>query len=282
MWLLWLTNLPQWKSENKTEGKFGSLPFFLSFIHGMWLRLIPLVDCDKEKWSSASACIAFSASAVLCFVDLRKDKTVFPKCCVWDLLLWEIHATAVKRTLLIVTSWECTNALRPTQLDNCHKVLFLANPEQIWGYKRDKTHNRRLRSSNKVTDMSAILLSDFYKYGKVESSFTKKAEEMLPVPHTCTVCLCLLCTGILENSTAEPWLRGESEQLYTRSSWSHVCALQSVSDNSSWKNLCAAATALSVHCCLSLNCMAACFSPQQHPQQQSVKQKASASWGRRQ
>ena len=131
MWLLWLTNLPQWKSENKTEGKFGSLPFFLSFIHGMWLRLIPLVDYDKEKWSSASACIAFSASAVLCFVDLRKDKTVFPKCCVWDLLLWEIHATALKRTVLSVTSWECTNALRPTQLDNCHKVLFLGNPEQI-------------------------------------------------------------------------------------------------------------------------------------------------------
>ena len=89
MWLLWLTNLPQWKSENKTEGKFGSLPFFLSFIHGMWLRLIPLVNYDKEKWSSASACIAFSTSAVLCFLDLRKDKTVFPKCCVWDLLLWE-------------------------------------------------------------------------------------------------------------------------------------------------------------------------------------------------
>ena len=49
------------------------------------------------------------------------------------LLLWEIHATAVKRTVLIVTRCECTNALRPTQLDNCHKVLFLANPEQIWG-----------------------------------------------------------------------------------------------------------------------------------------------------
>ena len=133
MWLLWLTNLPKWKSENKTEGKFGSLPFFLSFIHSMWLRLIPLVNYDKEKWSSASACIAFSTSAVLCFLDLRKDKTVFPKCCVWDLLLWEIHATAAKRTVLIVTSWECTNALRPTQLDNCHNVLFLANPEQIWG-----------------------------------------------------------------------------------------------------------------------------------------------------
>ena len=80
----------------------------------------------------------------------------------------------------------------------------------IW---RDKTHNRILRSSNKVTDMSAILFSYSYKYCKVESSFTKKAEEMLPVPHTCTVCLCLLCTGILEKTTAEPWLVGESEQL---------------------------------------------------------------------
>ena len=73
----------------------------------------------------------------------------------------------------------------------------------IW---RDKTHNRILRSSNKVTDMPAILFSNSYKYCKIESSFTKKAEEMLPVPHTCTVCLCLLCTGILEKTTAEPWL----------------------------------------------------------------------------
>ena len=63
--------------------------------------------------------------------------------------------------------------------------------------------------------MSAILFSNSYKYCKVESSFTKKAEEMLPVPHTCTVCLWLLCTGILEKTTAEPWLVGESEQLYS-------------------------------------------------------------------
>ena len=145
----------------------------------------------------------------------------------------------------------------------------------IW---RDKTHNRRLRSSYKVTDMFAILSSDSYKYCKAELSFTKKAEEMLPVPHTCTVCLCLLCTGILEKTTAELWLVGESvQQLYSTFFLIPCVCVQSVSDNSSWKNLCAAATALSVHCCLSLNCMAACFSPQQHPQQQSVKQKASAS-----
>ena len=112
----------EWKQNRGKVWQPSILSCF--FIHGMWLRLTLLVDYDKEKWSSASACIAFSASSVLCFVDFRKDKTVFPKCCVWDLLLWEIHATAVKRIV---------NALRPTQLGNCHTVLFLANPEQMLG-----------------------------------------------------------------------------------------------------------------------------------------------------
>ena len=108
---------------------------------------------------------------------------------------------------------------------------------------------------------------------------------MLPVPYTCTVCVSSMHRNTGEDNSwavagGRIWAPIVSCVLLDP-----MCVPCRVSlINSSWKNLCAAATALSVHCCLSLNCMAACFSPQQHPQQQSVKQKASAVannlWGR--